>query len=577
MKYINVFWMLALLISMASCELEVVDDPEDETVVDGGKSNGLDEEKENKIYSTIPKELSIVTLSDNDVEPGQAANLRDYMPSIGDQGRYGTCTSWATGYYTRTIMNARENNLTTADLQNNNNIFSPLDIYLSISHGAKCGGSSIAEAFDTMQKRGIAKMADVPYENLGDCSQSSHASSSEYAPGKIEHYRRVEVKSVEDLKSYLQRGCPIAVGCKLADGFMSYRDGVIEDLDYADCDLVGQHAYHAMCVVGFDNNKGPNGAFCLANSWGKNWGDNGFLWVDYDFFTAGVFCNYGYVIEADKGTKPLVDNNVIDPSIRVDGKDLITICLEDRQGEVTELKPNPGPRDRSVQYNVFNKGNQTISASDDWNILYYYYNAFDPENDFGIIFYDYYTDDVIAVADKGSNGDIKDLDIELATYGQWNWWNYVDVPAGYSVGRALDADQESDMVMDYQIPATLNGQYYFVMFADGFNNLNEQHEQNNFMFFTAKDKNPITIKNGVIQADGLKSAGPVSANINELKQAQPNAYTPEEITGLINFQKKEGILQAEAKRYQARLKSASLPRAHKRFVPAKKGQQIRIF
>ncbi|MBI9065520.1 MAG: C1 family peptidase [Marinilabiliaceae bacterium] len=569
MKYLKLFYLLILVMSITSCD-EIADAIEEElNKIETPEPTGLDTEKEEKLNKTTPKDLSIVTLSNSDVQLDSKVSLRSFMPPIGDQGQYGTCTSWATGYYTRTMMQAHEKELSSADLTNDNNVFSPLDIYLSISHGPDCGGSSIAEAFKTMQTRGIAKMSDVPYENLGSCSQSSSASPAQYQSGKIDHFRSVDVTKVDELKTLLQRGCPIAVGCKLSEDFFSYKSGVIEDLDYTSYNAQNKHAGHAMCIVGYDDHKGADGAFCLANSWGERWGDNGFLWVAYDFFTAGEFCKYGYTIEADKGTPPVIDQNVINPSVRVDGKDLLSIVLIDRPGDTHDDNPNPGPRDRSVQYNVFNKGKEAIPASDDWNIIYYYYNAVDPQEDFGIVFYDYYTDDVSGVADKGENGDIAKLNNSMTTYGIWNWWNYIDVPAGYSAGKALDDGNESDMVMDYTLPADLNGEYYFVLFADGFNTLNEKHEQNNYLFFTGSDRKPIKITNGVVDQNSLKGASVSSAYVNELQASQPNAYTPEEIAGLINFQKEEGILQERAMRFRSQLKSSSRKKAVKRFVPSR--------
>ena len=40
---------------------------------------------------------------------------------------------------------------------------------------------------------------------------------------------------------------------------------------------------HAMCVVGYDNYK-YGGSFRVVNSWGKDYGDNGFLWIRYNDF-----------------------------------------------------------------------------------------------------------------------------------------------------------------------------------------------------------------------------------------------------------------------------------------------------
>ncbi len=572
-KIINVAAIFLCALSMSSCEeLEKIIEElnTDEVISVNGNFSGLDAKTEQKNYASVPKEMTLITIADNVPATSRKMDLISSMPPIKSQGQYGTCTSWATGYYTRTIAHARENDLTTSDLEDEANQFSPLDIYLSISHGSNCGGSAISTAFKTMQERGIAKMTDVPYTNLGDCSHNSPANSSQTAPGKIDHFRSLGDINTEEIKSQLSMGRPIAVGCKLGPDFFNYKSGVFQDDDYSEWDAAGKHAGHAMCVVGYDDDKGPNGAFLIANSWGANWGDDGFIWVDYDFFTGGVFCKYGYVIESDKSDKPVIDNNIVDPSARVEGKDFICTVLDDRKGEVTDYKPNPGPRDRSVYYNVFNKGTETIPASDDWNIVYYYYNAFDPENDWGMIFYDYYTDDVSGEATKGQTGDITDLSMNMTTYAQWNWWNYIDVPAGFSVGKALDDGKESDMAMDYELPSSLNGEYYFVLFADGFNVMNEKYEQNNYLFFTGKDRKPVKITNGVIDDSSLKSAHVSSANAMELGNEQPNAYTPEEVATLINHQKTNGILQRRAKRFKTQLKSGSIKTCVKRFVPSKK-------
>ena len=286
-KDIKLAGLLALTVSLTSCEeLEkIIEEIYIENVVSvDGKYSGLDTDTEEKTYSSIPKDMSLITLSDNTVQNDSYVDLREYMPPIGNQGQYGTCTSWATGYYTRTMVHARENDLSTSDLESESNQFSPLDIYLSISHGSDCGGSAIASAFAKMQTRGIAKMVDIPYVNLGDCSQSSSASYSEYNPGKIDHYRRLDNITVDEFKSQLSLGRPIAIGAKLGPGFFSYKSGVFQNDDYSEWDAAGKHAGHAMCVVGYDDDKGPNGAFLIANSWSKSWGDDGFVWVDYDFF-----------------------------------------------------------------------------------------------------------------------------------------------------------------------------------------------------------------------------------------------------------------------------------------------------
>jgi hypothetical protein len=46
-----------------------------------------------------------------------------------------------------------------------------------------------------------------------------------------------------------------------------------------------------MCVIGYDDNK-SGGAFELINSWGRKWGNGGYMWVPYKAFTDFVMESY---------------------------------------------------------------------------------------------------------------------------------------------------------------------------------------------------------------------------------------------------------------------------------------------
>jgi C1A family cysteine protease len=566
--------MFLLMFFMSSCEEmktaieeaeeqeEQVDDDEEDDDTEFG--TGLDHEKEKESLKTIPQDLSLVTLSDANIELGSEVLLTDYVPPVRSQGAYGTCTAWATGYYARTIMYAREHNLTKADLEDDRNVFSPLDVYLAMDNrAANCGGSWPGSAFEVMQERGIATFATAPYENLGNCDWKPKSNwTSEAASYKIESYRVVDHESVEAVKSYLQMGRPVQVSCVLGLNFGSKRGGeVMYTDDYSA--PPEEHGRHAMCCVGYDDNKGANGAFLIVNSWGDWWGDNGYVWVDYDFFTSQLATS-AYVIEGDKGglSEEMFDETIIDPSYQVNGKDLIAIELQDQVDNVYD-------DDRYITYNVFNRGNSVVPASDDWNIVYYYYNAYDPENDFGMLVYDYYTDDV-GKAYSGQMGDFADVDVSMESYGEQNWWNYIDVPAGTSVATAaMNNGTEYNFTFGYNLPADLTGEYYFVLFADGFNTIEEQYEQNNFIFFTGKEGKPVQIENGEVDESSLKSAGARSKVPADLKRSNPNAYTIDEIKGLIQYQKRAGILDVKASQF---LKNASSRQGNfrgKRIVPAK--------
>lgn len=544
-------------------EEQLDDENDDENAEETDRGTGLDYESEQESLSTIPQDLSLVTLSDANVNLGSKVLLTDYVPPVLTQGTYGTCVGWATGYYTRTIMHAREHNLSKADLEDKSNVFSPLDIYLAMDDRvSNCNGAYPRSAFEVLLNRGVATFATAPYENLGNCDWNPKSDwTSEAANYKIDSYRVVDHESAEAVKSYLKMGRPVQVSCVLGLDFGRKKDGEVMYNDDYSADPK-EHGRHAMCCVGYDDDKGANGAFLIVNSWGTSWGDNGYVWVDYDYFTS-KFVSSAYVIESDKGglSEDIIDESVIDPSYRVEGKDLVAVKLQDQVDNVYD-------DDRYITYNVFNRGESVVPASDDWNVVYYYYNAYDPENDFGMLVYDYYTDDV-GSAYKGQMGDFADVDVAMESYGEQNWWNYIDVPAGMSVATAAMNDgYEYNFEFGYNLPDNLNGEYYFVLFADGFNTIEEQYEQNNFIFFTGKDGKPVKIENGTVNESSLKSTGSRSKVPADLKRSNPNAYSIDEIKGLIQHQKRAGILDAKASQF---LKNASSRQGNfrgKRIAPA---------
>ncbi len=551
-KYIIFF--LILVLAVISCkEKEVKPEPPNPNE---GFGTGVLQEEELASLAGIPKDLSIVTLEEvGELNNSSKILLNDYVPPILSQGNYGTCTAWASGYYARTIMYAREHNLTPTDLQDKDNVFSPKDLFLAMRQkygGSDCNGSIPYRAFTVMQERGIATLTTVPYEELGYCTQGTNTTSDiDAIDYVIENYRIAEYDNIDALKTYLAMGRPVQISCKLGSDFFGINNN---DVFYGD-DYSSYTGYHAMCLVGYDDDKGNNGAFEIVNSWGTSWGAQGYCWVDYNFFV-NQFCYSAYVIEGDKGglSEGMVDNEIINPNFQVDGKDFITVRFQDDMTDGVN---------RKLIYNVFNKGNEEIAASEDWNIIYYYYNAYDPENDFGILIYDYYTDDV-GEEYQGQNGDFADISSDMHEYGAFNWWNYVDVPAGYSVAKAVSGDPnyDYDFEFDYVMPE-ITGEYYLVLMADGFNSLEEQYEQNNFIFFTGEDKAPLHIENGIIQ----ESKGENIVHCGKLKQDNPNAYQIDEIASLIKFQKRSGKLQAKAQQLKSLRKGENQKRLIKAVLP----------
>jgi len=476
----------------------------------------------------------------------ESVDLTNYFPPIGDQGQYGTCVAWAVGYNHKSFLQAKAGNYTSFD---NSTMLSPKDLFWAIPNSDKgddCGGTSFQSAYDVILSRGIASLSVVPYTSLGDCSDSPEAGwTTDAANHKINSYREIDL-DVDIIKSYLADGRAVVFGAKLGDEFFDYTSGVY---DYQSYGYTGDHAYHAMILSGYDDNMGANGCFRIVNSWGDDWGDNGGMWIDQNFFVTDDFgfCTF---VATDTQTDPDDDddNQVDDPT---SGYDLIAWELSDEQypGETD-------PRWRKAIYNVYNSGEETLNASDDWCIVYLLYNAYDGD-DYQVVLFDYYSDDF---GTYGGNGDIEDepnaSDITSQIPAQGYWWNYTDVVSGQSVSNAV-LGNDDPFSWGYYMPE-VTGDYYLVIFADAFDTYSEVDESNNYTYYTDANGDPLHIVNGVIQNAPVKNyvaktGVPVMGQDADMQtvisQNNLNAYSTQEISFMLMRDMQNGTIQTKMFEY----------------------------
>lgn len=492
----------------------------------------------------IPEDIVIIDPDEEGL--AKKVDLEAKFPPIGDQGSYGTCVAWATGYNFKTALDAIDNGWSKSQLSSTSNQTSPADLWQGIpsaSRGSGCNGTNFEPALNALITKGAAPLSTVPYSKL-DCSGNSPKGNSSR---KLANYRKIcsetEGKTTKNFKYYLSQGRPIVIGAKLGDNFMSWNSSsVIKSDTYLKKGM--QHAYHAMVLTGYDDSKK---AFRVRNSWGTSWGDNGSIWVDYDFFlnsfvfAAFVAQNEGHVS---------VSGSTIESEDLTSGDDLMAYFAEDNvdsEGE-SEL-------DRVFSYTIFNSGTTKITADRDWSVVYMYYNASDAK-DYGIIYEDRYT------TKFGDNVDHMDVLPEGETSAIWGgYWNNMDVESGEQIGDAFE--------MAYTME-DITGKYYLVVFIDAFDAIAEGNEDNNFYFITAENGKPLEFDHGFIKNQtksaslkALKTPKQFGNTENQtpICRANPNAYSPAEISRLLLHEKNTGELDAKVSQY--RLKSATTHTAKK--------------
>ena len=234
-----------------------------------------------------------------------SASLEKYCPTAGDQGRYGTCVAFATAYHMRTILYAKTQSEPDTDgnvspVNANSKIFSPTYIYEQIKEASdkNCQeGTNPVNAFELMKTMGAATLATQPYSCGSSVSSTALQEGTDF---RITDYQILYMPDETDadlkinsVKKALSEGYPCMLGFIVAKSFYNSKGDVWRE-EATDDGPTGQHGRHAMCVVGYDNNK-YGGSFRVLNSWGTTWRDKGYVWIPYaDFGKYSILAIQGY-------------------------------------------------------------------------------------------------------------------------------------------------------------------------------------------------------------------------------------------------------------------------------------------
>ena len=220
----------------------------------------------------------------------ESVDLSFRFPVAGSQGRQGSCVSWSIAYGMRSYYDFAQSNINPSQ----NLAFSPAFIYNQIkSDPNNCdSGSSIPKALDLIKSQGVPRITDFPYSDT-NCGRQPTQKIKELAY-KYKILTWKAIRDIESVKGELHRGNPVVVGMAVSSSFDNLRGKNI----YTD-ERSEPTGGHAMVITGYDDKRR---AFKVFNSWGQDWGDNGFGWVGYR--AMGLRGKEFYTMEPDTQVKP---------------------------------------------------------------------------------------------------------------------------------------------------------------------------------------------------------------------------------------------------------------------------------
>lgn len=275
---------MSLVMSMSILFLTACGDDND----DDNNYNGETEEVETGYIEISDKDyLEIVLEEIIEYAESYPSEFKLECPPVGNQGGEGSCVAWGVGYSARSIRYQYLNQ--AAEYTFDYNIFSPEYIYNQIKESDCASGAYVTDGLDLLQEQGVCVWESMPYDDT-DCELFPNDEQvAEAINYKISEYKRIEI-SIPDFKEFLTTGNPIIVGGPIYREF--YYLGYDKVQRNKELIPMGGHCY---TVVGYDDSKG---AWLVQNSWGTNWGTDGFGWISYDL-TPYVF-REAYIIKDDQ-------------------------------------------------------------------------------------------------------------------------------------------------------------------------------------------------------------------------------------------------------------------------------------
>jgi len=232
-------------------------------------------------------------------------SLEKFAPNVLSQGNSSSCVGWATCYSAFSILHNIHRNITN-EFEKKAFPFDPYFMYSIMKNLDKndcSAGLNIPTAMDFFMEWGAKRWAMTPYLSCDSKWGSDWLDEIKFQslPFTIDDYKIVDQDDISLIKKLIYDGNPIIIAATINDSFDDVgrsskgtvdKNGVWNP-DYTDLD---SRSGHAMTIVAYNDYK-FGGAIKVMNSWGTDFGDNGYVWIKYEDIPSII--REAYILEKD--------------------------------------------------------------------------------------------------------------------------------------------------------------------------------------------------------------------------------------------------------------------------------------
>lgn len=217
-----------------------------------------------------------------------AFSWRDKLTPVKYQGSCGSC--WA--FSTTAVLEATEIlvNQTTLDLAEQQLVNCVSNKYT----GDNCRGNQVWDAWDFLERNFDATEQALPYAGVMSSCNAKLGSQYRIQAWDFVSSYDVSSPSVDDIKAAIVAHGPVVGIVRATQAFHHYTDGIFDEDDRGPLN-------HAIVLVGWDD---ARHAWHLRNSWGTDWGEDGYMWIKYGSNQVGSWATWAEPAAIEKPPLP---------------------------------------------------------------------------------------------------------------------------------------------------------------------------------------------------------------------------------------------------------------------------------
>lgn len=215
----------------------------------------------------------------------KAIDLRPYCSAVVDQGELGSCTANAIVSGLREYLDIRSDGDGCCAER-----LSRLFLYW---HERKLegtidqdAGATIRSGMKVLNKIGVCPERLHPYDITKFRDMPSEQAEAEAVSYRIESYRRII--GLGGVKAALAEGKPVVLGFLVYESFESDKVGRTGKVTMPDVLREQVLGGHAVLAVGYRDGWMGRGEVIIRNSWGTEWGDQGYCYFPYKMFERDI-------------------------------------------------------------------------------------------------------------------------------------------------------------------------------------------------------------------------------------------------------------------------------------------------